>query len=150
MAYTYQLMTYLDVTEDLRGIFGVDSAVLPDATIHRLTNLPAAELQVLALVSNPYILTESQKTVARLAVLFFAAASCLQIVKINLLQKETDNKTSGERFKDALNLTEDGLRNRGQQYLSKLLNELGLAGDKGSIFELSKPATDVITGNPYA
>lgn len=150
MAYTYQLMTYLDVTEDLRGIFGVDSAVLPDVVIHRLTNLPAAELQVLALVSNPYILTETQKTVARLAVLFFAAASCLQIVKINLLQKETDNKTSGERFKDALNLTEDDLRNRGQQYLSKLLNELGLAGDKGTIFELSKPATDVITGNPYA
>ena len=104
MAYTYQLMTYLDVTEDLRGIFGVDSAVLPDAVIHRLTNLPAAELQVLALVSNPYILTESQKTMARLAVLFFAAASCLQIVKINLLQKETDNKTSGERFKDALKI----------------------------------------------
>ena len=150
MAYTYQLMTYLDVTEDLRGIFGVDSAVLPDVVIHRLTNLPAAELQVLALVSNPYILTETQKTVARLAVLFFAAASCLQIVKINLLQKETDNKTSGERFKDALNLTENDLRNRGQQYLSKLLNELGLAGDKGTIFELSKPATDVITGNPYA
>lgn len=150
MAYTYRLMTYQDNVEDVRGIFGVDSSVLSDDVIHRLPNMPAAELIVLKGVASLTGLSESALLSLKLAVLYYTAAACLQAVKTNLLHKESDNKTIGERFKDALSLTDEQLKAKGRAYLTDALTEIGSGADKGPLLTISKPSVDVITGNPYA
>jgi len=138
-------MDYTEAEEDLRGLFGVTETELPDALIHRLSNLPAAELAVQQQVSESLIdLTDENLLGAKLAVLYTAAANCLQAVRMNILMKESDTKTVAVRFKDTLTLTEDYLLGKAGGYLNNLPTAIAVA----SVDQLSFvfPSTDVITG----
>ena len=138
-------MDYTEAEEDLRGLFGVTETELPDPLIHRLSNLPAAELSIQQQVSTDLAtLADEELLGAKLAVLYTAAANCLQAVRMNILMKESDTKTVAVRFKDALTLTEDYLLGKAGGYLNNLPTAIAVA----SVDQLSFvfPSTDVITG----
>ncbi len=138
-------MDYAEAEEDLRGLFGVTETELPDALIHRLSNLPAAELAVQQQVSESLIdLTDENLLGAKLAILYTAAANCLQAVRLKILMKESDTKTVAVRFKDALAITEEYLLGKAGSYIANLPTALAST----SVDQLSFvfPGTDVITG----
>lgn len=148
MSYEYTLMNYADVEEDLRGVFGVDDGILPDAVIHRLPNLPSAEIEVSERISvDVTTLTGVSEARAKLAILYVAAANCLTAVKVNVLRLETDNKTTGQRFEDALSITEEELRAKADKAINEVENLLTGATTHPDILEFVSPATDQITGS---
>lgn len=150
MAYEYTLMTYADVEEDLRGIFGIDEDILPDDVIHRLPNMPAAEIEVDGRISvDLSTLTAIQQSKAKLAVLYVSAANCLTAVRVNVLRMETDNKTTGQRFEDALSVTEDDLRKKADKFIKEVEDLISGAETHPDLLEFVRPSTDVITGGAY-
>ena len=147
MNYEYSLMTYPDVEEDLRGIFGVDDTILPDAVIHRLPNMPSAEIEVSDRISvDITTLTGVAEAKAKLGVLYVAAANCLTAVKVSVLRVETDNKTTGQRFEDALSITEDELRAKANKAINDVETALTGAISHPNVLEFVRPGTDEITG----
>lgn len=150
MSYNYKLMTYADVEEDLRGIFGVDDTILPDSVIHRLPNMPSAEIEVTGRISvGLETLTGLASTRAKLAVLYVSAANCLTAVKVNVLRLETDNKTTGQRFEDALQVTEEDLRKKADKFVKEVEDLLTGAVTHPDILEFVSPAVNETTGNAY-
>lgn len=147
MSYEYVLMTYSDVEEDLRGIFGIDDTILPDSVIHRLPNMPAAEIEVSDRISvDISTLTGIAQSKAKLGVLYIAAANCLTAVKVNVLRMETDNKTTGQRFEDALEITEEDLRDKANKALKDVEEALSGAVEHPNVLDFVRPSTDEITG----
>ena len=147
MNYEYKIMTYPDVEEDLRGVFGVDDTILPDAVIHRLPNLPSAEIEVSDRFSvDITTLSGVAATKAKLGTLYIAAANCLTAVKVNVLRMETDNKTTGQRFEDALEITEEDLRSKANKALKDVEEALTGAVVHPTVLEFVRPAQDEITG----
>ena len=59
---------------------------------------------------------------------------------------ESDNKTSASRFKDAISISPTAYKAKAARYIA---NVLGIDGFTGTIFDLFKPETDVITGASY-
>lgn len=152
MVYEYKIMTNSAVMSDVRGIFGIDDLVLSDAVINSPTNMPAAELSVEAQLGvDISTIAETYSYKLYMAILYTTAANCLSAVKINLLKKEDDNKTSGERFASALSITEASLLNKAQAFIStvKIDAALGSAYSK-DIFSSSSPTVDEITGDDNA
>ena len=150
MSYSYKIMTYPDVEEDLRGIFGVDDTILADDVIHRLPNMPSAEIEVEGRISAAFVdLDELQTTRAKLAVLYVSAANCLTAVKVNVLRLETDNKTTGQRFEDALKVTEDELRAKANKAINDIEALLTGAVTHPDVLEFVSPAVNETTGNAY-
>lgn len=146
MKYVYKIMDYTEVEDDLRGVFGITSAELPNNLIHRLSNLPAAERSVQLQVSsalNTY--TGDTAISAKLAILYTAAANCLQAVRMNILIKESDTKTTAVRFKDALILTEEILLGKASGYIADIGDSLAVAATVSQL-EFVFPNVDVITG----
>jgi len=147
MNYNYVLMNYPDVEEDLRGVFGVDDTILADSVIHRLPNMPAAEIEVADRISVALdTLSGTAEAKAKLGVLYIAAANCLTVVKVNVLRMETDNKTTGQRFEDALEITEDDLRKKANKALNDVETALTGAITHPDVLEFVGPGTDEITG----
>ena len=150
MSYNYKIMTYPDVEEDLRGIFGVDDTILADEVIHRLPNMPSAEIEVDGRISvDIATLTDLAETRAKLAILYVSAANCLTAVKVNVLRLETDNKTTGQRFEDALRITEDELRAKANKAINDIEALLTGAVTHPDVLEFVTPAVNETTGNAY-
>jgi hypothetical protein len=147
MNYEYLIMEYPDAEEDLRGIFGVDDTILPDAVIHRLPNMPAAEIEVSDRISvDITTLSGMAESKAKLGILYVAAANCLTAVKVNVLRVETDNKTTGQRFEDALKVTEEDLRAKANKAISDVETALTGAVEHPNVLDFVSPGTDEITG----
>lgn len=150
MSYEYSLMTYSDVEEDLRGIFGVDDTILPDSVIHRLPNMPSAEIEVAGRISvDITTLTGTASARAKLAILYVSAANCLTAVRVNVLRVETDNKTTGQRFEDALSITEEQLRTKADRAINEIEAILTGAVTHPDVLEFVSPSIDQITGDAY-
>lgn len=150
MAYAYKIMIHPTREEDLRSIFGVSDSVLTDSVINSLPNMPAAELKVIDAVPSYASITGNDQLKLQLAVLYYAAANCYQTVKLNVLQIETDNKTSGTRFSDLFKLKEQDLRDKAAAYLAEVTNSTMAEANQLSLFDAIKPSKDVVTGSPYA
>ncbi len=148
MAYSYLVMNYPGAEDDLRGIFGVDNDTLSSETIHRLPNMPAAERELSSLVSEPLGDYENANLMSvRLACLYLTAANCLAAVKTNLLIKESDTKTTGQRFKDALTYTEKDLRKKAEIQIGNITAVTDSDSDSPIQLSLFSPSVDVITGS---
>jgi len=145
MDYVYKIMDYTEAEEDLRGIFGVSDTELPDSTIHRLSNLPAAERSIQQQVSSDLtLITDDDLLSVKLAVLYTAAANCLNAVRLNILSKESDTKTTAVRFKDALSLSAESLLSKAGYYLNAYNGVIATETTDQLAFISSD--TDVITG----
>ena len=148
MLYTYKIVDYIGVEDDLRGIFGVDEDTLSKEIIHNLPNMPAAEMELADRLSvDITTLTSTSLMKAKLAVLYLTAANCLGAVKINILQKETDNKSEGQRFKNALTVTEIELRNKATKFIEDVETIITGAVEKPNLLDFVSPSVDVVTGN---
>ena len=146
MKYVYKIMDYTEAEEDLRGIFGITDTELPDKLIHRLSNLPAAERTVQSRVSEPLNTYTGDSAIAiKLAVLYTAAANCLQAVRMNILLKESDTKTTAVRFKDALVITEEDLLSKADKSLDAIIDVINSSVDVAQL-SLFSPNIDTITG----
>ena len=146
MKYVYKIMDYTEAEEDLRGIFGITEIELPDELIHRLSNLPAAERAVQSQVgSNLGDYTGDQALSVKLAVLYTAAANCLRAVRLNILLKESDTKTTAVRFKDALTVTEEELLAKAGSSIGEVVDVIAHTVNVNQL-ELFSPNIDVITG----
>ncbi len=148
MAYTYTIMGYTGVEDDLRAIFGITETEFSDELIHRITHLPAAEIEAADRISQSLgSLTDTALTKAQLAVLYLAAANCLPAVRVNVLRVENDNKSMGQRFDNALDITELELRAKADKLIGEVEELLGeTAASSVSLFDAYSPATDEITG----
>jgi hypothetical protein len=141
-------MNYTYVYEDLRGMWGVDDLIISDNLIDTLSNMPAAEMEFAKrLTVDITTLTGDDLTNARLAILYLTAANLVPSVRVNILRIETDNKTTAQRFKDALNFDENFFRRKAD----KLIDELETAGatTHPDVLEFVRPTVNVVTGKVY-
>lgn len=143
----YIIMDYSVAEDELRSIFGIDEDVLTNEQIHLLPNLPAAEIEGAARIADLAILSGRELDLAKLAILYLTAANCLDIVKLNILKSETDNKTTGIRFTDAFSLTKDELRGKADKFISEV-NALVDSAIVAStdILSVFSPLQDEVTG----
>ena len=140
-------MNYVGYEIELRTMMGVTIDELTDAEINSLPIMPSAERDVVRLVPNYNdILYTELETDLFLAVLSYAAFYALPGVKLKILQIESDNKTSASRFKDAISVSPTSYKAKAARYIA---NVLGIEGFTGTILDLHKPNTDVITGIAY-
>lgn len=147
--YTFKYMDYPTVVTDIQNLLGVDDELLPVEVITSLAVLPAAEMyaEIAApsLFDNLGSLQAAKMTQLRLATVYFAAANAYPVVQTNLLQAEDDNKTKGQRFKDALaSRSSQSLRSEGRLVLARIT---GAASIDVPQLTLSSPQTDIVTGN---
>lgn len=145
--YTYTVIKQSSRGDELRGLLGVDTSVLPDSVIDLLPILPAAELAILKLVPTAASLTGNDQLRIRLAVLYEAAANALPRVRLNVIQLETDSKSTYQLFKNALDLDESDLRAKARGLVEDVQATLGETTDHGSLFTVVKPATDEVSGD---
>ena len=147
--YTYLISDYTGIEDDLRSIFGIDAEILSNVVIHKLPNLPAAEMEVSERVTTALTsLTGNVLIKAQLAILQIAAANCLPAVKLAVLQEETDGKTSGKRFNDSLSdLTADDFLAKANKLISELNLLVTGASEARELLTFSSPSNDQITGD---
>jgi hypothetical protein len=145
--YPYKIMNYVGYEIELRTMMGITIEELTDDEINSLPIMPSAERDVVRLVPDyENILATDLETDLFLAVLSYAAFYALPGVKLKILQTESDNKTVATRFKDAISISPTSYKAKAARYIA---NVLGIDNFTGSIFDLHKPNTDVITGSSY-
>jgi hypothetical protein len=145
--YPYKIMNYIGYESELRTMMGVTVDELTDDEINSLPIMPSAERDVARLVPDYLtVLGTDLETDLFLAVLSYAAFYALPGVKLKILQTESDNKTSASRFKDAIAVSPTSYKAKATRYIA---NVLGIDGFTGTVFDLVKPSTDVITGAEY-
>lgn len=145
--YPYKIMNYVGYENELRTLMGLTIDELSDTEINSLPIMPSAERDVVRLVANyASILTTELETDLFLAVLNFAAFYALPGVKVKILQTESDNKTSASRFKDAISISPTSYKAKAIRHVATVL---GIDGFSGTLFDVYKPAIDVITGTDY-
>ena len=145
--YAYKIMNYIGYEIELRTMMGVTIDELTDDEVNSLPIMPSAERDVVRLVPDYLnIIGTDLETDLYLAVLSYAAFYALPGVKLKILQTESDNKTSASRFKDAISISPTAYKAKAARYIA---NVLGIDGFTGTIFDLFKPETDVITGASY-
>lgn len=145
--YPYKIMNYVGYEIELRTLMGVTADELTDDEINSLPIMPSAERDVIRLVPDYInVLGTDLEPDLYLAVISFAAFYALPGVKVKILQTESDNKTSASRFKDAIATSPTAYKAKAMKYISTVL---GIDGFTGTLFDLVKPNTDVVTGKSY-
>lgn len=146
--YPYKIMNYVGYETELRTLMGLTADELSDDEINSIAIMPSAERDVIRLIpSYADILADTERVYdLYLAVINYAAFYALPGVKLKLLQTETDNKTTASRFKDAIQASPTAYKAKAARYIANLI---GIEEFDGTIFDLVKPATDVITGEDY-
>lgn len=140
----------LDYMQDLYALLGVSSDDLSEDDILTLPFAGTAELNLIELVPNAKVIledsstTESIKTRLTIAFINLIAYYVYPSLKTKLLYSESDNKTIGTRFKDALS------RDR-NEFKAEAIRQITSTGVNSSIsgyslFEVVTPAIDVISG----
>lgn len=148
MAYTCVIATDADIEDQFRAILGVTALEFSDTEIALLPILPAAELEVIKAIPA-YATILSHPTLVydlKLAVLYLAADNAVPSLRLKLLELETDNKSTAQRFRKALDVAQN-FKATAYKYISNVLAELSTTPESSrDLFEISSPATDVITG----
>jgi len=143
----------IDFLDEVRVTLGLTSDDLYDDEIMSLSLAGAAELDLISLVPNAKSILEDSNTEPviimqlTLVMINLVAYYAYPTLKTKLLLTESDNKTFGTRFKDALSRD----RNEYKAVAIKSLDAVGITPvmpdyDRISI---STPDIDVITGNEY-
>lgn len=146
--YPYKIMNYVGYEIELRTLMGVTIDELSDEDINALPIMPAAERDVIRLIPDyATVLGSDLESDLFLAVLNYAASYALPGVKLKILETESDNKTSASRFKDAISMSPTAYKAKATRHIATVL---GIDPFTGTIFDLVKPNTDVITGKAYA
>lgn len=148
MSYTYLIATDADVYDQFRAILGVTAEEYTDAEIDMLPILPAAELSVTRQITNYTSVLTNVNLVydLQLAVLYTAVVNALPSLKFKMLQIETDNKTTAQRFKAAIE-TSPEFAQKAAQYISYILLVTQGSSVTKELFEISPPAINVISGD---
>lgn len=144
MSYSYKILKHVDAKAEIRGILGVTAVELTDDELDLLPLMPAADSSVAKRCPNYVtLLADTDKAMdLKLGALYIAAANALPTLRFKLLQVETDNKTTAQRFKNALDLTVSDLMAKAESFLNGLESYPSLE----SIFITVAPDVDVITG----
>lgn len=140
----------LDYIQDLYALLGISSEDLSEDDILTLPFAGAAELNLIELVPTAKAILEnvstpeSSKIKLTLAFINLIAYYVYPSLKTKLLYSESDNKTIGTRFKDALS------RDR-SEFKAEAIKQIASTGINTTIsnytlFEVITPAIDVISG----
>lgn len=147
MAYTRVIAIDVDIEDQFRAILGLTAIEFPDTDIALLPILPAAELEVMRLVPTyaQVLLNQSLKYDLTLAVLYLAADNAVPSLRLKVLELETDNKSTAQRFRRALDLAPN-FRSKAMGHISNITASLGLSEAVRDLLEVSIPSIDEITG----
>lgn len=147
MSYEYKIALDPDIYDQFRSILGVTAEEFTDTEIDLLPIMPAAEREVIKLVpSYATLLGTDLSYDLQLATLYFAAVNALPSLRFKLLEVETDNKTTAQRFKSALSAEPNYLQ-KAQKYITDINDSLASFNSNRVVFEISTPAIDAITGD---
>jgi len=143
----------IDFLDEVRVTLGLTSDDLYDDEIMSLSLAGAAELDLISLVPNVKSILEANNTEQvvimqlTLAMINLVAYYAYPTLKTNLLLTESDNKTFGTRFKDALSRD----RNEFKAAAMRSLDIIGItpATSDYDRISISTPDIDIITGNEY-
>lgn len=144
MSYSYKILNYSSARDEVRGVLGVTEEEITDDELDLLPLMPAADRYIIKRCPGyASILTDSDKKYdLQLAAVYVAAANVLPTLRLKLLQVETDNKTTAQRFKNALDVSAADLMAKAEDFLSQL--QTGYTLD--CVLITVAPDTDVITG----
>ncbi len=140
----------LDYMQDLYALLGVSSDDLSEDDIITLPFAGTAELNLIELVPNAKAILEdtatAESTKIKLTIAFInlIAYYVYPSLKTKLLYSESDNKTIGTRFKDALSRDRNEFKAEAIRQISSTGISSTISGY--SLFEVVTPAIDVISG----
>lgn len=140
----------LDFIQDTQALLGISDEELSEDDIMTLPFAGAAELKLIGLVPNVKNILEdtqtsdSTKISLTLAFINIIAYYVYPSLKAKILYSESDNKTIGTRFKDALSRD----RNEFMADAIKYIEATGVTSTIASytLFDIVPPNIDVITG----
>lgn len=144
----------IDYADDTRGLLGITTEELSDDEINSLIFAGKAEQDLISLMPNVKIMLEdattpeSIKINITIAFINLIAYHVYPSLKTKLLYSESDNKTIGTRFRDALSRDRNDFKAEAIKVL--LINGIIASTDSYAIFSTIKPEIDIITGNSNA
>lgn len=138
----------IDYLQAVREALGVTSAELSDEAIDSVMVLGQAEQEVLKYVPDFATRLQTANTITQNALsIAFINLVCFYVypsLKLALLYSESDNKTIGTRFRDALTRDPNEFRAKA---LSTLADQgVDVIGSSPDLLSAVSPATDIITG----
>jgi hypothetical protein len=150
MAYELSFDMPFEYEDALRTLIGVDNVDLKDEDINSPVIAGAAELELLKQMPTVTVfmadegITELNKTRVGLAFVNMMAYMAYPGLRVKVLQMETDGKSIGARFKDAMQRDRAEFMADALGYLVPL--HIYLVGDDVKQLEFVSPATDVVIG----
>jgi hypothetical protein len=147
MSYAPLLTNLTGYEDDVRAFFGLDNTDLTDADIDSTSILGSAELDVLAQVPLAVdIIDTVQLQYLYLALTNMIAFYACSLVRMRVLQTETDGKTTATRFAKAFDkLDPEYFRNMSYKWLARVTPVTYSEPNVDSLGGMS-PTIDIVTG----
>ncbi len=144
----------IDYADDTRSLLGITTEELSDDEINSLIFAGKAEQDLIILMPNVKSVLEDTTTLEgikiniTIAFINLIAYHVYPSLKTKLLYSESDNKTIGTRFRDALSRDRNDFKSEAIKIL--LVNGIITNTDSYSRFSTVKPEIDIVTGNSNA
>lgn len=144
----------IDYADDVRAVLGITSTELTDDEINTLVFAGSAEQDLITLMPTAKSLLEDLltdntiKIKITIAFVNLIAYYVYPVLKTKLLYSESDNKTIGTRFRDALNRDRNDFKSEAIRIL--LVNNLITTTSTYTRLDIISPETDIITGQTNA